>query len=90
MRKLCADLQLDVGVIKLYEDNQGAEKWLHNPVTSVRTKHMDVRYHFARERVMRGEVALEYISTELMVADSLTKAVPTGKLEFCRNGMGLR
>jgi hypothetical protein len=90
LHKLARDLQLGIGTIKLYEDNQGAERWLHNPITSVRTKHMDVRYHFARERVMKGDVTIEYIGTEIMVADCLTKAVPPQKLDFCRAGMGLR
>jgi hypothetical protein len=51
---------------------------------------MAVRYHFARERVMKGGVTIEYISTEIMVADCLTKAVPPQKLDFCQAGMGLR
>jgi hypothetical protein len=46
-------------------------------------------HHFVRERIARGEVLFEYCSTERMVADIFTKALPATKLEFCRQEMGL-
>ena len=42
-----------------------------------------------RERVTRHEVAFDYISTDAMVADSLTKAVPPSKHLFCMAEMGV-
>ena len=46
-------------------------------------------YHFARERVQRGDVTVDYLDTTYMVADSLTKAVPEPKMVFCRKAMGV-
>ena len=89
LRKLTADISIPVKTVLIYGDNQGAIKLLKHPIASVRSKHIDVIYHFARERVTRGEVAFEYISTELMVADCMTKPLPVGKFTFCREGMGL-
>ena len=73
--------------MKIYYDSQGAIKLLKHAIASVRSKHIDIMYHFARERVYRKEVIFEYISTENMVADCLTKALPVGKSKFCISGM---
>ncbi len=60
-------------------DNTGMLAALRNPVQSVRTKHIDVAHHFARELVARKEVTLMNVPTERMVADALTKAVQPQK-----------
>jgi ribonuclease HI len=89
LRKLLADLQLHMDTIEINADNQSAIKLLKNPVFSVRSKHIDVVYHFGRERVVRKEVSFQYIKTESTVADTLTKPVPTAKFDFCRAAMGI-
>ncbi len=89
LRKLINDFQKPVSTVTIQADNQGAIKLLKNPITSLRSKHIDVIYHFARERVMRKEVEFKYVKTELMIADNLTKSVSEGKHTFCREGMGV-
>lgn len=88
LRKLFADMGLDTE-ISIWADNQSAIKLLKNPVFSMRSKHIDVVYHFARERVARGEVSFNYIRTDKMVADALTKPVAANKLHYCRHAMGV-
>ena len=61
--------------LELRVDNQGAMHIVKNHVTSNRTKHIDVRYHFVRERVQDGTSKLVYVPTQQMLADILTKAV---------------
>jgi hypothetical protein len=89
LRKLMKDLQWSTGIITIGADNQSAIKLLKHPIASMRSKHIDVIYHFARERVARKEVAFEYIRTDNMVADCLTKALPESKHAFCRSEMGV-
>ena len=59
----------------IYDDNQGAIALAHNPEYHVRTKHIDIQYHFVREQVEKGEIELVYCPTEEMVADQMTKAL---------------
>ncbi len=89
VRTLMGDLALDIGTVKIMADNQSAIKLLKNPIASMRSKHIDVVYHFAREKVARKEVVFEYVRTEHMLADMLTKPVPRSKLEYCCLNVGL-
>ena len=71
-------------------DNQAALTLLKNPIASVRSKHIDIIYHFARERVARKEVKFDYCPTAKMIADIMTKALAEGKFVACCNGMGVQ
>jgi transposase InsO family protein len=73
----------------IFGDNQGALALLKHPNAHQRTKHIDVAFHFARDRIERGEVAFDYCQTDRMVADCLTKAVPFPKFEANKKAMGL-
>ena len=70
-------------------DNQGAIKLLKNPIISQRSKHIDVIYHFAREQVAQENITFQYIGTQDMLADILTKPVSKEKHEKCCIGLGL-
>ncbi|GLI66446.1 hypothetical protein VaNZ11_010251, partial [Volvox africanus] len=87
--KLCEDLGVEASQMRIQVDSQGAMNLGNNPITSPRSKHIDVQHHLVRERVASGEVALKYCCTEKMVADALTKALPEAKFTWCRREMGL-
>ncbi len=59
----------------LYEDNTRAIDLAHNPVHHSRTKHIDIQYHFIREKIVTGEVGVTHIPTLQQAADLLTKGV---------------
>ena len=90
LRKLLTDLRLPTPCIDIAADNQAAISLLKNPIISLRSKHIDVLHHFARERAARGEVTFSYVPTDAMAADALTKPVPATKFKFCRDAMGLK
>ncbi|GMF54636.1 unnamed protein product [Phytophthora fragariaefolia] len=64
MRRLLKDMSVDqVGATVIYEDNQGAMTLAKNVGYQARTKHIDIRYHFIREKMARNEVELVYVDT---------------------------
>ena len=56
-------------------DNDGAIASTTNPLSSARTKHIDVRFHFLRELVRSKTVSVEYVPTKKRRADILPKAL---------------
>jgi hypothetical protein len=89
LRKLLTDFDVDISTVDILADNQSAIKLLRNPISSMRSKHIDVIHHFARERVARREVAFHYVTTAAQVADALTKALPLVQHKYCCKGMGV-
>ena len=89
LRKLFTSLGISLTAIDINCDNQSTIKLLKNPIFSVRTKHIDVAHHFARERVQRKEVMFNYIPTAEMAADIMTKVLPLSKHEVCCGMMGM-
>ena len=62
--------------LKLYCDNSAAVFMAKNNKSGSRSKHIDIKYLAIRERVKEMKVVIEHISTELMIADPLTKGMP--------------
>ena len=57
LRRLINDLgNRMISPTLIYEDNQGATQLSRNPRFDNRTKHIDVSYHFVRERVTSKEI----------------------------------
>ena len=69
--------------IPIHYDSQNAICLAKNPVFHVRTKHIDVRYHFVREIISEGRILLKKIGTADNPADMLTKVVTMIKFNHC-------
>ena len=70
-------------------DNQSAITVSKNPEHHGRMKHLDLRFHWLRNKVDEGVIQPEYIPTLEMIADNLTKSVPAPKVKYCREQMGV-
>ena len=76
LRQLLKDLgHVQDQPTRILEDNQGCIALSENPVFHKRTKHIDIKYHFVRERVASNEIKIEYVATEDQLADLLTKGL---------------
>jgi hypothetical protein len=73
----------------LWCDNIGATYLSANPVFYARTKHIEVDYHFVRERVARKLLNIKFISSGDQVADGFTKSLSTRQLEVFRRNLNL-
>lgn len=56
-----------------------------NPGFHARTKHLEMDFHFVRERVSRGEVRVCYVSSMYQLADVFTKAFSSAKFAPLRS-----
>ena len=65
LQKLLFDLGQSVhDAVVIYCDNISSIMLANNPVYHARTKHIEVHYHFVREKVLAGEVDLVYVNTK--------------------------
>jgi hypothetical protein len=89
-RKLLVDLGLHVDrQVVIYCDNLSSIQLVRNPVFHARTKHIEVHYHFIREKVLAGEIDLTYVSTDNQVADIFTKVLGVEKHHRFRSMLGV-
>ncbi|XP_073962726.1 UDP-galactose 4'-epimerase isoform X1 [Choristoneura fumiferana] len=75
--------------ITLYSDSQSAQNLAYNPVNHGRTKHIDTKFHFIREKVSDNIIKLKFISSSNMSADVLTKCLGKTAHQRCIQGLGL-
>ncbi|GKC33508.1 retrovirus-related pol polyprotein from transposon TNT 1-94 [Tanacetum coccineum] len=53
-----------------------------NPVLHSRTQHTDIRFHFVRDHILKGDIELHFVPTDLQLADVFTK--PLAEPSFIR------
>jgi len=74
----------------LYADNQSAIKLVINPENHKRTKQIDVRYHYIREKFSERMFSLKYAQSKEKLADILTKPTPRPRFQELREMLGIR
>jgi len=77
------------GPLAMRTDSTSALALLTSSSVSQRSKHIDVQHHFARDRVLAGDVVFTFCPSKQMVADALTKRVSREVFEFCCSNMGI-
>ena len=75
---------IDQDLLKVNCDNMSAIYLAKNQVYHVRTKHINVRFHFNQEIIHEGAVELQNIHTKENPANVLTKIVSGVKFAHCK------
>ncbi len=68
--------------LRMFSDNKSAIDMARNDTHHSRSKHIDIRHHFIREKVQAGAIVLQWVSTEQQLADIFTK--PLSPKPFAR------
>ncbi len=75
--------------VVIYCDNINSILLANNLVYHVRTKHIEVHYHFIREKVLTKEIDLIHVNTENQVANIFIKVLSIDKLKKFRQMLGV-
>jgi hypothetical protein len=90
LRQLLKELGYEQeGPTSLCTDSQGALAVMKNPLTSPRTKHFDVSYHYTRQQIRAGVIEVSHLQTSSQPADVLTKPLPREAFVRHRAAMGV-
>ena len=66
-------------------DNKACIAIVQDTNSKGRCKHIDTRYNFIQEEINNNNIILEYINTENMLADPLTKSITGIKMNRFTN-----
>nr|GEY76288.1 copia protein [Tanacetum cinerariifolium] len=90
MRSQLTDYGFDFNKIPLYCDNRNAIALCCNNVQHSRSKQIDIRHHFIQERVEKGVVELYFVTTDYLLANIFTNALPRERFEFLLSRLGIK
>ena len=70
-------------------DNTSAINISKNPIQHSRTKHIEIRHHFIRDHVQKGDIVLEFVDTKHQLADIFTKPLSEDQFSYIRRELGM-
>ncbi|XP_019176868.1 PREDICTED: uncharacterized protein LOC109172173 [Ipomoea nil] len=73
----------------LWCDNLGATYLCANPVFHARTKHVEIDYHFVRDKVASGDFVVNFVSTKDQLADIFTKPLTGPRFTLLRDKLNV-
>ena len=67
--------ELTGSCVRVFEYHQGAIALAENPLSSARSKRIDVRFHFVRELLRAKKIDIQFVASEEQHGDILTKSL---------------
>jgi len=90
MKKTLQDLQVKFDEpILIFDDNTNTISISKNLVMHSKMKHISIKYHFVKEKVVEKNIKLEYVGTKEQISDIFTKPLPRETFEHLRQKLGI-
>ncbi|GKC07108.1 retrovirus-related pol polyprotein from transposon TNT 1-94 [Tanacetum coccineum] len=89
MKSQLSDYDIHYKMLSIFCDNTSAIAISNNPVLHSRTKDIDIRYHFIRDHILKGDIELHFIPTEYQLADIFTKPLDEPTFTRLKEELGM-
>ncbi|GKE06874.1 hypothetical protein Tco_1398892, partial [Tanacetum coccineum] len=89
MKQALIDYDVRLDDIPIMCDNKWAIDLSKNPIQHSRTKHIEIRHHFLRDNVQKGNISIEKVTLEDNIADILTKTLKRESFNYLRLSLGM-
>ena len=89
MKQQLLDYGVALDCIPIRCDNTSAINLTKNPIQHSRTKHIEIRHHFIRDHVQKGDCMLEFVESSKQLADIFTKPLQKENFFFIRRELGI-
>ncbi|OAQ57989.1 integrase, catalytic core [Purpureocillium lilacinum] len=89
--RLLRDISLDLGPLKIFCDNLQSIRLVveENQRITTKLRHVDIQNMWLKQEFRKGRFLVEYLETNRMPADGLTKALSRSKFEHFRSLLNL-
>ena len=69
-------------------DNQATLHINSNPGFHERTKHIEIDCHFIREKIISGDIEIEFVNSNNQLANIFTKPLREPRIDYICNKLG--
>ncbi|GJV54046.1 hypothetical protein Tco_1449787 [Tanacetum coccineum] len=73
MKSQLSDYDIHYKMVPIFCYNTSVIAISNNPVLHSRTKHIDIRYHFIKDHILKEDIKLHFVPTEYQLVDIFTK-----------------
>ena len=72
MKQTSFDYRMSITNLPIMCDNTSAINLSKNPIQHSSTKHINIRHHFLRDHALKGDISLNFISSDNQIANIFT------------------
>ena len=89
MKHQLEDYNIFLNHVPLKCDNTSAINLTKNPIMYSKTKHIEIRHHFLRDHINKGNCEIEYVDTKHQLVDIFTKPLAKDRFYELRRDLGI-